>query len=330
MRNYKVLILEATSDDAALDFYRELEEIAELTFHSDEGGYTEDDLVKLVAPYDAVMITSQHAITSRVILNAPKLKIVAKRGAKPSNVDLKTATERGVMVTWTPGVNFRTVAEHAVMLMMCLAKQTFQQMERLRSGAWRSATGGLIELQGKTVGVIGLGGIGQEVCKLCKCFEVELLAYDPYVPEEKAAEVGAQLASLEELLRRSDFVTLHAALTPETHHLIGERELSLMKKTAYLVNTARGGLVDEQALVKALEQGEIAGAGLDVFEQEPPSPENPLLRLPNVVATPHMAGWTEEALYREQKEAAMEIKLVLEGNPPRYPLNPEAWERRAK
>jgi len=324
---YSVLILEG-EDDPAFDFYQELRKVARLTFHNQEGRYTEDILAELIQPHDAVMITSQHAITARVMANAPRLKIIAKRGAKPENVDLKAATERGIVVTWTPGVNYRTVAEHAVMMMLCLAKRTIPQLQRLREGRWRSAKAGLIELQGKTVGVIGLGGIGREVCKLLRCFDVELLAHDPFVSEAQAQDVGARLTSLNDLLKRSDFVTLHAALTQSTYHLIGARELSLMKKTAFIINTARGALIDEEALAKALEKGEIAGAGLDVFEKEPPNPDSPLLHLPNVVVTPHMAGWTEEAIYREQKEAAMEIKRVLEGEKPHHPVNPEAWERR--
>jgi D-3-phosphoglycerate dehydrogenase len=327
MTRPRVLLLEA-KDEERFDFFRQLSKVAELSFENKEGGYTEDDLVEMIGPYDAIMITSQHAITSRVIAAAPKLRIIVKRGAKPENVDYEAATKRGIVVAWTPGVNYVAVAEHALMLMLCLAKKTIPQMERLRGGAWRESDAGLEELCGKTIGIVGLGGIGRVLCRMVGGFDVKLLAYDPYISPAQAKEVNVNLVGLEDLLRQSDYVTLHATLTEETRHLIGEKELSMMKKTAYLINTARGGLIDESALLKALREGEIAGAGLDVFEPEPPKHENPLLHLPNVVVTPHMAGWSDEAVYREQKEAALEIKLVLEGESPRYPINPEALENR--
>ena len=327
MTRPRVLLLEA-KDEERFDFFRQLNEVAELSFENKEGGYTEDDLVKMIGPYDAVMITSQHAITSRVIAAAPRLRIIVKRGAKPENVDYEAATKGGIVVAWTPGVNYVAVAEHAVMLMLCLAKKTIQQMERLRGGAWRESDAGLQELCGKKIGIVGLGGIGRALCRILGGFDVRFLAYDPYISPAQAKEVDVNLVSLEDLLRQSDYVTLHATLTEETRHLIGKKELSMMKKTAHLINTARGGLIDESALLKALREGEIAGAGLDVFEPEPPEHENPLLHLPNVVVTPHMAGWSDEAVYREQKEAALEIKLVLEGESPRYPINPEALLKR--
>ncbi len=327
MTRPRVLLLEA-KDEERFDFFRQLNEVAELSFENKEGGYTEDDLVEMIGPYDAVMITSQHAITSRVIAAAPKLKIIVKRGAKPENVDYEAATKKGIVVAWTPGVNYVAVAEHAVMLMLCLAKKTIPQMERLRGGAWRESDAGLQELCGKTIGIVGLGGIGRALCRMVGDFDVKFLAYDPYISPAQAKEVDVNLVSLEDLLRQSDYVTLHATLTEETRHLIGEKELSMMKKTAHLINTARGGLIDESALLKAVREGEIAGAGLDVFEPEPPEHENQLLHLPNVVVTPHMAGWSDEAVYREQKEAALEVKLVLEGESPRYPINPEALENK--
>lgn len=327
MTRHRVLLLEA-KDEERFDFFRQLSKVAELTFENKEGGYTEEDLVEIIGPYDAVMITSQHAITSRVIAAAPKLKVIVKRGARPENVDYDAATKRGIVVAWTPGVNYVAVAEHTVMLMLCLAKKTIPQMERLRSGAWREPDAGIQELCGKTVGIVGLGGIGKALCRMLDGFDVTFLAYDPYISPAQAKEVNVNLVSLKELLRQSDYVNIHAALTEETRHLIGENELSMMKKTAHLINTARGGLIDESALLKALKEGEIAGAGLDVFESEPPEHENPLLHLPNVVVTPHMAGWSDKAVYREQKEAALEIKLVLEGERPRYPINPEVLENR--
>lgn len=326
MEKPKVLLLEAEDRFA---FFQELKEIADLSFENKKRGYTEEDLVQIIGPYHAVMITSQHAITSRVIAAAPKLRIIVKRGAKPENVDYEAATKRGIVVAWTPGVNYVTVAEHAVMLILCLAKKTLPQMERLRGGAWRESDAGLQELCGKTIGIVGLGGIGKVLCRMLNGFDVNILTYDPYISPAQAGEFNANLVSFEDLLKQSDYITLHAALTDKTRHLIGERELSAMKKTAYIINTARGALIDESALVKALQDKEIAGAGLDVFEAEPPRHDNPLLHLPNVVVTPHMAGWSDEAVYQEQEEAVLEIKRVLEGKAPRYPVNPEALKNRS-
>jgi D-3-phosphoglycerate dehydrogenase len=215
------------------------------------------------------------------------------------------------------------------MLILCLAKKTLPQMERLRGGAWRESDAGLQELCGKTIGIVGLGGIGKVLCRMLNGFDVNILTYDPYISPAQAGEFNANLVSFEDLLKQSDYITLHAALTDKTRHLIGERELSAMKKTAYIINTARGALIDESALVKALQDKEIAGAGLDVFEAEPPRHDNPLLHLPNVVVTPHMAGWSDEAVYQEQEEAVLEIKRVLEGKAPRYPVNPEALKNRS-
>ncbi len=316
----KVLLLEAR-DEPQFDFFQDLKTVADLTFEQRAGGYSEDDLTELIGPYAAVMITSQHTMTKRVIQAGSKLRVIAKRGAIPENVDYAAATENGVLVCWTPGVNYESVAEHTVMLMLCLAKRTVPLMQRLSQGRWREADAGVHELFGKTVGVIGVGGIGAAVCRVLEGFRMRMLAYDPYLTAEQKSELPVESCGLDELLEQSDYVTVHAALTEETRHIIGSRELSLMKPNARLINTSRGGLIDEPALIAALEKGEIAGAGLDVFDPEPPGAVHPLFNLPNVVVTPHMAGWSDEAVYREQKEAVEEMRLVLEGKAPRYPVS---------
>lgn len=316
----KALLLEAR-DEPQFDFFHDLKSIADLTFEQRAGGYTEDDLEEMIKPYAAVMITSQHSMTKRVIQAASKLRVIAKRGAIPENVDYDAAARNGVLVCWTPGVNYESVAEHTVMLMLSLAKRTVPLMQRLSQGSWREANAGVRELFGKTLGIIGVGGIGRAVCRTLEGFRMRMLAYDPYLTPEQKAETSIELCDLDELLVQSDYVTIHAALTEETRHIIGSRELSLMKSSAFLINTSRGGLIDEPALVDALKRSDIAGAGLDVFDPEPPAATNPLFELPNVVLTPHMAGWSDEAVYREQKEAVEEIRLVLEGKEPRYPVN---------
>jgi D-3-phosphoglycerate dehydrogenase len=320
------ILLPEVGHGRSYGFFRDLERIAEL--HFVEERWTEEEWVRRIPPYEAVMITSQHPLSRKIIEAASSLRIIVKRGAKPENVDLAAATRKGILVSWTPAVNYVAVAEHTFMLILCLAKQTMPQMDRVRKGGWRTTSPAIGELDGKTIGVVGLGGIGREVARLAQAFRMRILAYDPYANLDQADLMSLEMVKLETLLHESDFVTLHATLTSETHRLIGREQLERMKRTAYLINTARGGLVDEVALVGSLEEGVIAGAGLDVFDPEPPRQDNPLLHLPNVVLTPHIAGWSEEALYRELKEAAIEIQLLFEGKQPRYPMNPEATANR--
>jgi phosphoglycerate dehydrogenase-like enzyme len=194
---------------------------------------------------------------------------------------------------------------------------------QLRQGKWREK--GLLgyELLGKTVGIIGMGNVGRKVAEKISEFNVKLLAYDPYIDPKVAEKINVKLVDLDTLLKESDVVTIHATLTEETKHLIGEKELRSMKKTAFIINTARGAIIDEKALIKALKEGWIAGAALDVFEQEPPSPDNPLLKMDNVLVTPHFASCTYEAYQREAFMAAEEVLRILKGESPKFIANPE-------
>lgn len=284
--------------------------------------YTEPELIREVALASAIVITSRDKITRNVIESAQHLKIIAKCGAKPSNVDLDAATEHGIAVTWTPGSNPVSVAEHALTLMLLLLKKVIPTMTALKEGEWRKESVKASELAGKTVGIVGLGQAGYQLAQLLRHFSCRVLYFDPYVPEERGREVNAEPVDLNYLLEVSDLVSLHCQLSDETRHMIDEQQLRRMKTTAYLVNTARGPLVNEQALIRALREGWIAGAGLDVFEEEPAMCTNPLFALPNVVVTPHMAGWTHEALRREACWAAEEVIRVLKGEPPRNVVNP--------
>ncbi len=208
-------------------------------------------------------------------------------------------------------------------------KKLYVSCSQLKQGKWRSKDLLGYELLGKTVGIIGLGNIGRKVAEKISGFKVKLFAYDPYVDKKIAQQINVELVDLETLLKESDIVTIHAALTRETKHMIGENELKLMKKTAFIINTARGAIIDEKALIKALKEGWIAGAALDVFEEEPPNPDNPLLKMDNVLVTPHFASCTFEAYQREAIMAAEEVLRVLKGEPPKFIANPEV-SRRAK
>jgi D-3-phosphoglycerate dehydrogenase len=309
---FKVLIAEGSSEDAV----RVLEGFAEVRLAPPKGRYTEADLIRELAGCDAVIISSRTGVSRQVIASCPRLKVISKFGAKPDNVDFQAASERGIRVLWTPLSNPDSVAEFAVLLMLSLLRKLSQAVEVLRQGKWRNDTVHTSDIRGRTVGLVGLGNVGLRVCERLRGFQPKLIAHDPFVTPGRAEQAGVRLVDFQTLLGESDVVSLHATLTPETRHLFGYAQFQAMKRGAILVNTARGGLVDETALGRALKEGLIAGAGLDVFENEPPAPDNPLLSMDNVIATPHIAARTHDTVYRERAWAAEDVKRVLQGQEP--------------
>ncbi len=300
-----------------------MESVGKIRFGNASSTYTnEDELIKLIEDADAIVITSRGKFSKRVISAASKLKIIAKCGALPNNVDINAATDLGIPVTWTPGSNAGSVAEHAVTLMLSILKLVPKTMDGLKKGRWHTEQDKANELMGKTVGIVGFGQAGSYLTKFLKPYDVEMLVFDPYVSQEKIDLYGVKKVDLKTLLSNSDIVTLHCHMCEETHHLINKERLAVMKKSAFLVNTARGGLIDEDALYEALSNKWIAGAGLDVFEVEPASKDNPLFNLDNILITPHMAGWTKEALVREARGASEEVIRVLTGELPKNLVNP--------
>ena len=258
------------------------------------------------------------------IESAPKLRVIAKHGVGVDNIDVATATARGVVVTSTPGANSLAVAEHTVALMLALAKRLPESDRMVREDRFNQKFGlATVELSGKTLGLLGCGRIGSLVAGICRNgFGMRVLAYDPYLPDETLAGMGAErAASVADLAREADVVSVHTPLTPETRHLVNAEVLRQMRPTAFLINCARGELVDPRALAEALEQGTIAGAGIDVFEQEPPAADDPLLRQPNAILSPHLANASAESLVRMAVTAAEETLAVLRGETPRYPVN---------
>jgi D-3-phosphoglycerate dehydrogenase / 2-oxoglutarate reductase len=249
---------------------------------------------------------------------ASYLRGIVTPGVGVEKVDVAAATELGIVVANSPG-NSVTVAESTLLLMLALAKQMSMWIEAARTS--KEPTSGLrgMELRGKTLGLVGLGRIGRLTAELGRAFGMRVLAYDPYVNSSNVA----QLTSLEEVLRESDCVSLHPVLTPETFHMINAARLALMKPTAYLINTSRGGVVDEPALIEALEQGRIAGAGLDVFEVEPPARNNPLLRMPNVIGTPHALSHAEESIRRCAQMTQENVLAMIDGRLPPHIVNPQ-------
>ncbi|MCD6373693.1 MAG: hydroxyacid dehydrogenase [Thermococcus sp.] len=270
-------------------------------------------LLELVGDVDAIIVRSKPKVTRKVIEAAPKLKVIGRAGVGLDNIELEAAKERGIKVVNSPGASSRSVAELAVALMFNVARKVAFADRKMREGVWAKKQCMGIEVEGKTLGVVGFGRIGYEVAKIAKALGMNLLLYDPYPNEERAKEVGGKFVSLEELLKESDVVTLHVPLIDATYHLINEERLKLMKPTAILINAARGAVVDTEALVKALQEGWIAGAGLDVFEEEPLPADHPLTKLDNVVLTPHIGASTVEAQMRAGVQVAEQIVEVLKG-----------------
>lgn len=255
---------------------------------------------------------------------APHLELIVKSGVGHDRIDVAECTRRGIYVANTPLTNYLSVAEHAMMLMLAVAKKVYPISIYLRHtypDFWcrERYEGG--ELYGKTLGIIGLGNIGRRVAELANAFGMHIIGYDPYTAPERVPAFVERVETMEEILRRGDFVSLHVAGGPATKHMINEATLSQMKANAILINVARGSVVDEKALAEALKKGTIAGAGLDVFENEPLQPHNPLMLLENVVATPHCAGNTADARLRTQTDCVANILDYYSGKAPRFALN---------
>ena len=275
---------------------------------------TEEELIARIGDAQ-VLISGTEPVTARVLDAAPSLKVISKHGVGYENVDLDAARSRGIPVAIAGGAISDSVADMALALLLALARQVPQGDASVHAGQWKRFVGP--ELRGKTLGIVGLGQIGKGVARRAKGFGLSLLATDAYPDEAFAASWGVEYVLLEDLLRRSDFVSLHAPVTPETRGLIGAARLALMKPSALLINTARGELVDEAALYEALRAGRLGGAATDVFVHEPPG-DSPLLTLPNFLATPHSAGQTPEGLRRMGEITAENVLRVLRGQKPLY------------
>ena len=273
----------------------------------------ERELADAVRGVHAVLITSRDRITRPMIEHAENLRVIGKFGARPENVDWDAARVRGVRIVWSPEANSDSVAEYTVLFILAHLRHLVEAIDHLRRGGWRNALVPGRELRGKTVGVVGLGNVGSRVARCLGGFGVTLLGYDPFVSEERAVPLGIRLVALPELLAQADVVSLHAMVTPDSQHMIDERALRRMKPGALLVNTARGALIDEDALARALTEGWIGGACLDVFAGEPVAPPHRLLAAPRTIASPHIAAQTIEAQDREVTQTIEEVISVLEG-----------------
>jgi D-3-phosphoglycerate dehydrogenase / 2-oxoglutarate reductase len=270
-------------------------------------------LLSAVADADALLVRSATKVDAEVFAATTKLKVVARAGVGLDNVEVPAATERGVMVVNAPTSNITSAAEHAVGLLLAVARRIPEASASLRNGEWKRSAYSGVELNGKVVGVVGLGKIGQLFAARLAAFGTTLIAYDPYVAPARAAQLGIELVSLDELLERADAISIHLPKTPETKGLIGKEALARTKKGVIIVNAARGGLIDEHALAEAVRGGHVGGAGIDVFESEPTT-ASPLFELPNVVVTPHLGASTAEAQDRAGTDVARSVRLALRGD----------------
>lgn len=313
----KVLVTEKLSE-AGLELLRKDFQVDVRSELAAEG------LAGSIGDYDALIVRSQTQVTAEVIEAAESLKVVARAGIGLDNVDVEAATRRGVMVVNAPQSNIVSAAEHAIALLLAQARNIPRANAALKEGRWERSSFQGVELQGKTLGVVGIGRVGSLVAQRGAGFGMRVIAYDPYVPRDRAKEMGVELMpTLEALLVQADFITIHLPRTPDTEGLIGDHELSMVKPGARLVNTARGGIVEEAALVKALEDGRLSGAALDVFDHEPTT-DSPLFRLESVVVTPHLGASTAEAQDKAGTTVAEMVRLALKGEFVPYAVNVSA------
>jgi D-3-phosphoglycerate dehydrogenase / 2-oxoglutarate reductase len=283
----------------------------------------ERELMELVHDADAIL-TCFALVTDRVVRAAPRLQVIGRYGVGVDNIAVEEATNRDILVTNVPSYCEHEVAEHALALLLALARRLRTYDDGVRVGDWSLARGEPIHrIDGSTLGIVGFGRIGRMLATKAQALGIAVVVHQPRLPEDEVRAVGVEPVSLDELARRSDYVSLHVPLSDETRHLVGRRFLRAMKPTAFLVNTARGAIVDPDALLEALRERSIAGAALDVFEPEQLPADDPLLALPNLIATPHVAYYSEESLVELGRRAAENVAAVLDGRRPAAVVNPE-------
>ncbi len=329
MARAKVFVTRKLFDEAIslIEEYADVE-----VYESEEEPAPYDLILEKVRDIDGLLCLLTDKIDARIIEAGERLKVISNYAVGYDNIDVEVATKRGIYVTNTPGVLTETTADLAWAILMAIARRVVEADKYVRAGRWVHAWGPKMmlgsDVHGKTLGIVGLGRIGSAVARRAKGFNMRVIYYDVFRREDLERELGLEYKPLEELLKEADYVTLHVPLTKETYHLIGERELDLMKPTAYLINTSRGAVIDQKALYKALKERRIAGAALDVFEKEPIDPDDPLLELDNVVLTPHIGSASVETRKKMAMIAAENLVSVLKGVEPPNLVNPEVREVR--
>lgn len=322
----KVLVSDSI-DQAGLDI---LSQVAQVDVRT---GLPPEELVRIIPEYDALMIRSGTQVTQAIIEAGDQLKIIGRAGVGVDNVDVEAATRKGIVVVNSPEGNTIAAAEHAIAMMLALSRYIPDANESVKNSKWERNRFMGVEVYKKNLGIVGLGKIGSHVATAAKAMGMKLLAYDPFISTERAEQIGCRLVELDLLMRESDYITLHIPKTPETYHLINAEVLGKMKSTARIINCARGGIIDETALAEAIEQGKIAGAALDVYENEPLQAESPLRKISQkIILTPHLGASTAEAQVNVAIDVAEQIRDVLLGLPARSAVNipgiyPDAVEK---
>jgi D-3-phosphoglycerate dehydrogenase / 2-oxoglutarate reductase len=279
-----------------------------------------EQLKAIIGDYDALIVRSQTKVGAEVIESGKKLKVIGRAGVGIDNIDVDAATRRGIVVVNAPTGNIIAAAEHTIALMLALARNVPQANSHLKSGKWRREEFVGTEIRNKALGIIGLGNVGSEVAKRVQSFEMRIMAHDPFVSKDYACNLKVEMVSLDQLLREADFITLHVPLNATTKKLIGSKELAKLKPTARIINCARGGVIDEEALIKALKAGKLAGAAFDVFDHEPVT-DSPLFKEDKIIVTPHLGASTIEAQTSVAKDVAAEVLAVLQGQFSKYAVN---------
>lgn len=284
-------------------------------------GLSEDELVKIIGDFDALLVRSQTTVTEKIMDAGTKLKVIGRAGVGVDNIDLETATNRGIIVINAPDGNTITTCEHTFAMMMALARHIPQAYTKTIDGVWDRKSFLGVELRNKKLGVFGLGRIGIEVAKRAMAFGMTILGYDPFMSDSRAKQLGIQLASVDEIVRNADFMTVHTPLTHETRHMISKAQFEVMKPGMRIINCARGGIIDELALVEALDEGIVAGAAFDVFESEPPAADHPFLKHPKIIVTPHLGASTLEAQENVAIDVSEQVIHILRNEPFKNAVN---------
>ena len=280
-----------------------------------------EELLEEIPKYHGIVLRSMTPLNEEVLSKAKNLEVIARAGSGYDNIDIDAASKEGIIVLNTPGENTISAAEQAMALMSAISRNTVQANNALNEGIWDRSKYQGVELNQKTLGIIGLGRVGGAVAKRAKAFNMKVIANDPYIPEERGERLGVELVSKDELYQRSDYITIHTPLTDETEHLLNEDTFAKMKDGVYIVNAARGGCIDRFDLEEAVKNGKVAGAGLDVHEEEPPGEDYNLIDVEEVILAPHLGGTTVAAMDNVAIEAAKQALMVFDGELPRTPLN---------
>jgi len=313
---YKVLVMDGISDLGI----QLLNDAPDVTVEK-KIGLSEDELIAIIADYDALLVRSQTKVTEKIMTAASKLKVVGRAGVGVDNIDLEAATKRGIVVINAPDGNTIATCELTFAMMMAVARSIPQAFKKTVSGEWDRKTFVGVELRNKTLGILGMGRIGSEVAKRAKVFGMNVIGYDPFLTEDRAEKLGVKLGTVNEIAAQADFITVHTPLTNETRHIIARPQFELMKKGVRIINCARGGIIDEMALVEAIESGIVAGAAFDVYEEEPPRADHPFLNNPKIIVTPHLGASTVEAQENVAIDVSEEVLHILRDEPFKNAVN---------